>query len=70
MERTATIRHDSYEGSDTLVCAGDDTRSYLYFVVCVGEDNRADIIDGRYRSYEEAIVCWPQAAVRAGAKPP
>lgn len=59
--RIFILKIESFEGRDTFVRCGDDDQDYLFAVVSVDEKGRAEIVDGGYRSYDEAAVAWPEA---------
>ena len=63
--RHVVIKIESYEGKDTFLRCGDEQRDYLYAIVAVDPDGTAEIVDSSYRSMDEALKAWPEAAPRA-----
>jgi len=59
------VKIESFEGSDTFVRCGDDEQDFLFAVVGVDDLGRAEILDGGYRSHDEAAKAWPEAAIGA-----
>jgi len=55
------VKIESFDGRDTFLHCGNDDQDFLYAVVSVGADGRAEIVDSAYRSYEEAAEAWPEA---------
>ena len=62
--RLVIIKIESYEGEDTFLRCGDNQQSHLYAVVAVDRDGTAEIVDSSYRTMNEALEAWPQAAPR------
>ena len=61
MDQHYIIRIESFEGRDTHLFCGDAGQDYLFAVVGIGDDHSAEIVDGGYRSFEEAALAWPHA---------
>jgi hypothetical protein len=61
-QRHFIVKIESFDGRDTYLHCGDDNQDYLFAVVSVDADGRAEIVDSAYRSYEEAAATWPEAA--------
>lgn len=59
------VKLESFEGSDTFLRCGDDTRDYLFAVVAIDPDGSAEVVDSAYRTFEEATEAWPEARPRA-----
>ena len=59
------VKLESFEGRDTFLHCGDDTRDYLYTIVAVDEDGTADVVDSGYRTFAEAVEAWPEARPRS-----
>jgi hypothetical protein len=59
------VKLESFEGSDTFLRCGDDTRDYLFAVVAIEPDGSAEVVDSGYRTFDEAIEAWPEARPRA-----
>ncbi len=62
MHRLCIVRIDSFDGSDTFLHCGNDEQEHLFCVINVNDDNSASIVDSAYRSMEEALEAWPEAA--------
>ena len=58
------VKLEGFEGSDTFLRCGDDTRDYLFAVVAIEPDGSAEVVDSAYRTFEEAIEAWPEARPR------
>lgn len=68
------IKIESYHGDETYLSCGRvenyrspfgeiDEEAHLYAVVAIDQFNQAEIVDGGYTSFEEALEHWPQAGV-------
>lgn len=55
------VKIESFDGRDTFVHCGNDEQDYLFAVVSVDADGRAEVVDSAYRSFEEAAAAWPEA---------
>jgi len=65
MTRFVIVKLESFEGTDTFVRCGDDSRDYLFMVVAVDPDGTAEVLDSGYRTLAEAIEAWPEARPRS-----
>lgn len=64
-QRHFIVKIESFDGRDTFVhCGSGEEQDYLFAVVSVDADGRAEVVDSAYRSYEEAAAAWPEAGVR------
>jgi hypothetical protein len=63
MTRYVILKIESYEGDDTFVRCGNNQQDFLFAVVMIGETGTAEIIDGGYRSHQEALKAWPESAL-------
>ena len=61
-DRVVVVRIESYEGEDTFLRCGDERQSHLFAIVAVGTDGTAEIVDSSYRTMDEAVRAWPEAA--------
>ncbi len=61
-QRHFIVKIESFDGRDTFVHCGSGEQDYLFAVVSVDADGRAEIVDSAYRSFEEAAATWPEAA--------
>ena len=68
MTRHVIVKLESYEGDDTFVRCGDDRQDFLFTVVAIEDSGAAEIVDGGYRSFEEALESWPDAQLRPGVQ--
>lgn len=59
--RLVVLKLESFEGKDTFLRCGDDTRDYLFTIVAVDPDGSAEVIDSGYRTFAEAVEAWPEA---------
>jgi hypothetical protein len=62
--RLVIVRIESYEGRDTFMRCGDESQDYLFAIVSIHPDGAAEIIDSSYRTLDEAVEAWPEAAPR------
>ena len=62
VSRPIIIKIESYEGKDTYIRCGSVDQDFLFAVVQLNEVGSAEIVDGGYRSFEEAAKAWPEAA--------
>lgn len=60
--RLVVLKLESYEAEDTFLRCGDETQDYLFAIVAVEADGTAEIVDSSYRSMDEALRAWPEAA--------
>jgi len=63
--RVVVVKIESYEGEDTFMRCGSDRQDFLYAIVAVDLDGSAEIVDSSYRTLNEALSAWPQAAPRS-----
>lgn len=59
------VRIESYEGADTFLRCGDDEQDYLFAVVSIDAQGKADIVDSSYRTIDEVYEAWPEAQPRS-----
>lgn len=59
------VKIEGFDGRDTFLHCGNDEQGYLFAVVSVRADGRAEVVDSAYRSYEEAAAAWPEAKARS-----
>lgn len=59
--RYVIVKLESFEGNDTFLRCGDETRDYLFAVIAVEPDGTAEVVDSAYRSFGEAAAAWPEA---------
>lgn len=62
MKRYVVLKVESFEGRDTFLRCGDDVQDHLFAVVVLDDSGVAEIIDSGYRTREEALAAWPEAA--------
>jgi hypothetical protein len=56
------VKIESYEGEDTFVRCGNSVQTHIYAIVAVDRDGTAEIVDSSYRTMQEALQAWPEAA--------
>lgn len=59
--RLVIVKLESFEGKDTFLRCGDETRDYLFTVIAIDPDGTAEVVDSGYRSFNEAAAAWPEA---------
>ena len=70
MKNHVILRIESFEGQDTFIRCGSADQDFLFAIVLIDDFGKAEIIDGAYRSYEEAASAWPEASQsNASTKP-
>ena len=62
MKKYTILRIKSFTGDDTFIRCGTTEQDFLFAILTLDDLDKAEIIDGGYRSYEEAVAAWPEAA--------
>lgn len=62
MQQQFIVKIESFEGDDTFVRCGNDQQDYLFCVVGIDAEGKAEIVDSGYRSFDEAKKAWPDIA--------
>ena len=63
--RYFVLKIESYEAEDTFLRCGNETQEHLFAIIVVDSEGIAEIVDSSYRTAEEALAAWPEAAMKS-----